>query len=310
VGRAGRDGQPAIGLLLFAAADFPRRRHLIETGSDGAAPSEAIVEHKWNLFLELMRWAEGGSCRHDAILRYFGDDEETLAGCGICDVCRTLDDGDADDRDPEAVTLIVRKALSGVARTHGRFGLTAAVQLLRGSADERLGRTGLDRTPTFGILREHPEEWLQRLVRRFVTAGWVDFEGGDRPVGVLTEAGRAVMRGDRPARVVLPPARSPRPATAGGSTRRRRAAPLGTEAELSPDDLSLVDALREYRLDVSRAENVPPYVVAHDRTLRDIARLKPRSSDSLLEAHGMGPAKVKRYGAGLLDVVRQFLASH
>src|SRR5688572_10930226 len=89
VGRAGRDGAGAYGLLLVSPGDMPLRRRLLE----GAARSEAMLAHKWGLFLELMRWAEGGSCRHDAILRYFGDEAETLDGCGRCDVCETLHDG-------------------------------------------------------------------------------------------------------------------------------------------------------------------------------------------------------------------------
>src|SRR5438445_88727 len=118
VGRAGRDGAPALGLLLISSRDLPLRRALIERGGEGAAPDPAVVEHKWGLFLELMRWAEGGSCRHDAILRYFGDEAETLHGCGRCDVCRVLvDPGEA--HDAHAVTLIVRTALSGVPRARG-----------------------------------------------------------------------------------------------------------------------------------------------------------------------------------------------
>ena len=128
-----------------------------------------------------------------------------------------LADGLAEE-DQEAVTLIARKALSGVARVHGRFGLMAAVQLLRGTADERLTRAGLDQTTTFGVLCDRSEEWLQRLLRRFVTAGWVDFSDGDRPVVRLTEAGIAVMKGQRPARVLLPP-------VATGPGRRRRQGP-------------------------------------------------------------------------------------
>ena len=78
-----------------------------------------------------MRWAEGGSCRHDAILRYFGDEEETLSGCGRCDVCMAIAEGG--EQDPETVSLTVRKALSAVARTNGRFGIQVAANLLRGS---------------------------------------------------------------------------------------------------------------------------------------------------------------------------------
>ena len=98
VGRAGRDGAIAYGLMLVAPNDLPLRRRLIE----GDTTDAAVVAHKWGLFLELMRWAEGGSCRHDAILRYFGDEAETLDGCGHCDVCETLQDDPVDRRGDDA----------------------------------------------------------------------------------------------------------------------------------------------------------------------------------------------------------------
>jgi ATP-dependent DNA helicase RecQ len=298
VGRAGRDGERALGLLLFASTDLPLRRRLIEMPSDGVAPTPEIVDHKWNLFLELIRYADGGSCRHDAILRYFGDEEETLAGCGICDVCSELGALGAPEADAEEVTLVVRKALSGVARIHGRYGLGAAVSLLRGAKDDRLERARLDRTTTFGILSDRSERWLTRLLRRLVAAGWVDFSGDERPVAVLTPAGVEVMRGDRAARVVLPPEHVPGPAPA---VKRKAAVP--DDVDLDAGQRALLDALRQHRLEVSRAEGRPPYVVAHDRSLREIARLAPRSREALLEVHGMGPAKVDRYGDGLLAVV-------
>jgi ATP-dependent DNA helicase RecQ len=283
-----------------------RRRALLEMegGTDEAA--RALIEHKWSLFLELMRFAEGGSCRHDAVLRYFADEEETLAGCGRCDVCERLarDDAGSADFSPDEVTLLVRKALSGVARIHGRFGLTAAVQLLRGEKDPRLARSRLDGTTTFGILREFREDWLLRVLRRCVTAGWVDFLGADRPVAALTEEGVAVMRGDRPVRLLLPP-RYGEPAVprrpASGRRRSAQEAPMDT---LDADASTLFEQLRAHRLEVARSSGVPPYVVATDRSLREIAAVRPHTSDALLAVHGMGPAKVQRYGEGLLEVVR------
>ncbi len=89
-GAPGATAQEAFGLLLHSPGDLPLRRRLIETGGGDGPPRPEVVEHKWSLFLDLMRWAEGGSCRHDAILRYFGDEAETLAGCGRCDVCREI----------------------------------------------------------------------------------------------------------------------------------------------------------------------------------------------------------------------------
>jgi ATP-dependent DNA helicase RecQ len=300
VGRAGRDGADAMGLLLMNPGDMPLRRHLIESDVDGRAPDPELVRHKWSIFLELMRWAEGGSCRHDAILRYFGDEEETLEGCGRCDVC--LDLGEDANFDPDVVTETVRKTLSAVARIRGRFGIAAAAKLLRGDRDPRLAGSGLDRTPTFGILSDRDEDWLLRLLRRCVTAGWVDFSGGDRPVVVLTSEGRATMRGERPARLLLPPTRrSPTPAP-GPAPRRRVVDP--SDVELDAEAGALFQALRRYRLGVAHRESVPPYVIASDHTLRDIAVLRPRTLGDLQLAYGIGPAKAERYGEGLLAVVR------
>jgi ATP-dependent DNA helicase RecQ len=264
-----------------------------------------------------MRWAEGGSCRHDTILRYFGDEAETLSGCGRCDVCVGLADGERCD--PAATTLIVRKALSGVARVHDRYGMGLVAKLLKGLGDERLSHSGLDAVSTFGVLAEHTEDWLLRLLRRCVTAGWIDFRGGDRPVVVLTDEGRQVMQGRREARVLLPPTERRRAGGAAAGGRKARGARLrdrgadgaagagpggaADEALLDEAAIELVEALRRHRLELARQQSVPPYVVASDRTLRDLARRRPATLDELQLVHGIGPAKAERYGAGLLAVV-------
>ena len=305
VGRAGRDGADALGLLLISSRDLPLRRALIERGAEGADPDPAVVEHKWGLFLELIRWAEGGSCRHDAILRYFGDEAETLHGCGRCDVCRALGD-DRPAQDPEAVSLFVRKALSGVARVHGRFGLQTVADLIHGDPDPRLVKSGLAATPSFGNLRDHPREWLTRLLRRCVTAGWVSFAGADRPVALLTEEGRAVMKGERPARLLLPAAAAARAAAPGPRAPKRGALPRAAETdELDAAGQSLFQALRAWRLTVAREASIAPFMVASDRTLRDIARLRPRSADELAMAYGIGRQKAERYGEAVLRVVAE-----
>jgi ATP-dependent DNA helicase RecQ len=310
VGRAGRDGLEAHAMMFLSSGDMPRRRHLIESDASGGAMTEASVQHKWSLFLELMRYAEGGSCRHDSVLRYFGDEEETLAGCGRCDVCLELDAGTQNhlDASPEEVSLIVRKALAGVARVHGKFGLGAAVALLRGARDERLERTNLVRTSTYGILADHSEDWLTRLLRRCVTAGWVDFWGGDRPVVILTPEGSEVMQGARNPRLLLPQVR--RPGRAGKGASRKSSGSRGPAPDAENFDAGeheLFEALRAHRLDVARLESVPPYVVASDRTLREIVILKPGTNAELQQVHGIGATKAERYGEGLLSVVREWI---
>jgi ATP-dependent DNA helicase RecQ len=261
-----------------------------------------------------MRFAEGGSCRHDAVLRYFGDEKETLSGCGNCDVCERLASGAAMENaeSEEEVTLIVRKALSAIARIHGRFGLGAAVALLRGQADARLSATGLNATPTFGVLADRSEVWLTKLLRRCVTAGWVDFAGGDRPLAILTETGTAVMRGERAARLLLPPEKSGLPRASGSENsardfvvRKNGNDRAGSADELAMDDAAMArfEALRIHRLNTAQAEGVPSYVVASDRSLREIAVLNPTRPEDLILAHGIGEAKVNKYGEGFLRVL-------
>src|SRR4029450_1534197 len=169
---------------------------------------------------------------------------ETLASCGRCDVCLGL--GEAEEPS-EDVVLVVRKALSPVARVHRRFGLTAAAKLLAGAPDPRLSKSGLDQSPTFGVLKGHSEDWLIRLLRRCVTAGFVELSAGDRPVVELTSSGRAVMKGERSPRMALPSERggglSSRPPSGRASAGARAADPA-----LSNDELSLFERLRHVRL--------------------------------------------------------------
>jgi ATP-dependent DNA helicase RecQ len=146
-----------------------------------------------------------------------------------------------------------------------------------------------------------------------VTSGWATFQGGDRPVLVLTDDGRAVMRAERPARLRLPPTsvaaapRRPPPLSgAPGSRTAERAGngpdrPAGRDADRRAQEL--FDALRQHRLALAREEGLPPYVIASDRTLRELAELRPRTVDELRLVHGIGPHKLGRYGPGLLAVV-------
>jgi len=304
VGRAGRDGEPAWGLMLSSAQDFPLRRRMIEAEIEGRAPDASVVEHKWSLFLELMRWAEGGSCRHDAILRYFGTQEDALQGCGRCDVCVSLATPEAG---PELAAELARKALCGVARVHRRYGLGLAAKLLRGDPDPRLSRSSLDRVSTFGVLADRRPEWIIALLRRCVTAGWVSFTTGERPLAVLTREGGEVMYGRKPARILLPPERSrtqPAPVT-----RRAAAAALKPVAvELESEDLELFEKLRAHRLETARELAVPPFVVASDRTLRGLAQARPAGQQELLEIHGIGPTKARQFGADWLEVIGAHVA--
>ncbi len=326
VGRAGRDGGDALGLMCWTQQDLPLRRRLLERPMDDMPADPDVVDHKWNLFLELIRWAEGGSCRHDAILRYFGDEAETLAGCGRCDVCVAIagETADADDEGAAArATELARILLSGVARLDGRFGLKQVVRLLHGEAEERLARMGLTQVSTFGRLADRPQEWIQRALSRCVTAGWVSFTGDEHPVVRLTPDGVAVMRAQQPARWLPPPAVRAKPTrggapravgrsgASGGATAGRGAAgarAAANEIELNADGQALFEALRATRLVLAQQHSLPAYVIAHDRTLRELARQRPLTKQDLLRVPGFGASRAEKYGEALLRVIDASIA--
>ena len=298
VGRAGRDGQPAHGLLLTSSGDLGLRRRLIGFSGDGASDSQH-VQQQWRLFLDLMRYVEAGSCRHDFILRYFGDEQETLGGCGHCDVCERLEEsgGDPSVREvSEEEALVVRKALAGVARNQRRAGLTAVAEMLHGADNERLRRLGLSSLSTHGLLSAHPKAWVLALLRRLITAGLVDITTSEYPMPYLTAAGAAVMKGEEPVRVLPPPADVGRAKEKKTRARVQRELPENVDAEL-------FERLRATRLDLAKAKGIPAYVVCHDRTLLEMAAFKPSSVEALSEIHGMGPARIASYGEPFLDAV-------
>jgi ATP-dependent DNA helicase RecQ len=313
VGRAGRDGAEAWGLLLCSGADVGLRRRLVTTGSDGNAASPEQAARAWALFRELLRYLDARTCRHDFILRYFGDEQELLGGCGHCDICAALETaGEESDgtSDPETTATAVRMALSAVARARGRAGVVAIADMLRGVDDERTRRFGFTTLSTFGLLRERTAPWILDLLRGLLAAGWIDLTPTEHPVPHLTPPGAEVMRAKGPVRFALPANVSPRSARGRAQATGRPAAPGRSQASaasadaLDPTARARFERLRAHRAQVARTRGVPAYVVAFDRTLLEMATRPPRSRDELLAVHGMGPARVDAYGEGFLEVLR------
>lgn len=229
VGRAGRDGGEADGVLLCSGADIALRRRLCQLNSEGEPAEPAAAERSWRLFRDLLRYLDAGTCRHDFVLRYFGDERELLGGCGHCDVCADLDGAEGDEA-TEATrlqdALVVRKALAAVARAKGRAGVQAIAEMLRGAQTARTERFGFTRLSTFGLLKDRSQEWLVALLRGLLAAGWIDLTPTEHPVPFVTATGWAVMKGQGPVRFRLP--REPRFRRASRSTSALRIDRAGT----------------------------------------------------------------------------------
>jgi ATP-dependent DNA helicase RecQ len=298
VGRAGRDGAEATGLLLCSGADIGLRRRLVANGADGAAIDPSLAARAWGLFRDLLRYLDARTCRHDFVLRYFGDEHELLGGCGHCDVCLELDgEVSAEGAIAEETTLTVKKALSAIARAQRRGGLQAIAEMLRGVETDKTERFGFTKLSTFGLLRDRSHEWILALLRALLAAGWIDLTPTEHPVPYLTKLGASVMKGEAPARIVLPP--EPR----APSSKRRPRAERNELPGLDAVGRELFERLRAQRAVLAKERSVPPYVIAHDRTLVDMAQKRPRTREALLHVHGMGPARVEQYGERFIDVL-------
>jgi ATP-dependent DNA helicase RecQ len=310
VGRGGRDGEDAHGLLLCSGSDVAVRRRLCELGSDGPAAPE-VVARQWGLFRELMRYLDARTCRHDFILRYFEDEQELLGGCGHCDVCEGFEEDGAEEASEDAA-VEVRKALAGVARAQRRGGMIAVAEMLRGEASERVLRFGFDKLSTYGLLSHRTQPFMQALLRALIAAGWIDLTPDEHPVPYVTDVGWRVMKGTGPVRLRLPSERLLAGAAGAAAARgAKRARPKGPKREKKPIDAealtdgeeSLFEALRARRAEIAKGRGVPAYVVAHDATLLEMARLRPSSRGELLAVRGMGEQKVERYGEEFLAVL-------
>ena len=213
------------------------------------------------------------SCRHRHLVSYFGQAYPSEP-CDACDVCL----GELERVEEPAV--VARKVLSCIARLGQRFGAAHVVNVLRGSESEPISARRHDKLSTFGLLRDVPAPELRGYLEQLTGLGLIAQSGDEFPILVLTPDGIRLLK-DAGAFPDLALVRQRRP-TKGRPARRSRA-----EAESWADvDRALFDQLRALRLELARARHVPPYVIFHDTTLREMARVKPSTLDQLRDTFG------------------------
>ena len=285
-GRAGRDGLEAECLLISSAADFMRWRVMLERNGELNAASQALIRG-------MERYATAIGCRHQHLSDYFGDRYAAAAnGCGACDYC-------LDELETIASPVVVaRQILSCVARVGQRFGATHVASVLRGHASEQVLTRGHDKLSTFGLLPSASVVEIRGYIEQLTGLGLLQQIGEEYPVLALTAAGVGLLKDEnfRPD-LTLARQRPPRKGASGPSSR--------VEAESWHDvDRHLFERLRALRLEIARARGVPPYVVFHDATLREMARRRPTSMDGLLEVKGVGARKAEDLGELFLSAIR------
>ena len=278
-GRAGRDGDPAHCLLLYSAADMAQLLYFARQTED--EEQRSIAEKHAYAMLE---YAERNQCRRKALLSYFGEDFEE-PNCGGCDVCT----GEIQEED---YTIEAQKALSAMVRSGCRFGRVLIMDILMGADNRRIRETGFQHLPTYGVGKDRTRRFWKYLIDALTRQGLAAIEGEEYPYLRVTETGWETLRGApfRALRIVETRAR------------RNRAERDGASQDMDVDD-TLFQLLRAERRRLAEAAQVPPYVVFHDRALREMAAGKPASREAMLGIAGVGERKLAQYGDAFLAVI-------
>jgi ATP-dependent DNA helicase RecQ len=279
-GRAGRDGLEADCVLLYSAADALLWRSIIEKSEADQDYVRASLKH----VEDIDRYGRGAVCRHRALVNYFGE-TYTTSNCSACDLCL----GDVEE--VSDATVIAQKILSCVVRTQQRFGAGHVISVLRGENTDRIRSLHHDALSTYGLLSGHSQAELRDWIYQLIGQGALAQQGDQYPVLSLTDTSRRVLRGEEAVRLVQIARKE-----------RRKKSKASVESWEGVDE-ALFESLRKFRRDLAAARGVPPYIILGDRSLREVARLRPQTLTELRDVYGIGDKKLADLGPQILAVV-------
>ena len=284
-GRAGRDGLEAECLLIYSAADFMKWRVMLENNGE-------LTDASTTLLRQMEQYAASVGCRHKYLAEYFGD-RYAKDGCGACDYC-------LDELEPSATpVLVARQILSCVARVGQRFGATHVASVLRGHASDQVVARGHDTLSTFGLLPDASVAEVRGYIQQLRAYALLRTTDDVYAVLTLTTQGLELLKDE----TSCPDLRLARQRTPRKDAPRARSR-VDTES-WEGVDRALFDRLRAVRLETARERAVPPYVIFHDATLREMARLRPDSLQTLRAVKGVGARKADDLGERFLSAIRE-----
>jgi ATP-dependent DNA helicase RecQ len=284
-GRAGRDGLPANAWMTYGLGDVVSMRKMLDSG-DASEVRKQVERQKLDA---LLGFCESTKCRHQTILRYFG--EQHPGNCGQCDNC-------LNPVDTWNATQAVQMALSCVYRTGQRFGVVHLIDVLLGRNTLKIQQVNHQSLSTFGIGKGLTQSQWSSVYRQLVAAGYLESDieayGGLK----LTEYSRPVLKGE--SEVWL------RQDLEVGTTRKISKVERGSRAKEGYEEVvddPLWHALKEKRMELAKEQGVPPYVIFHDSTLLEILNQKPVNLTQMSHITGIGQAKLARFGDAFLEVL-------
>jgi ATP-dependent DNA helicase RecQ len=278
-GRAGRDGLEAECHLFFSGADYSTWKRILE------ASEPQMLETGAAKLGQMYRYCAGASCRHRAILHYFGQipDKEN---CGSCDICLSEVQGV-----PDALVLS-QKILSSIIRQGERFGANYTAGVLTASHEDRILKNRHDRLSTYGLLKESSRSAVRDWIEQLADQGYIE-RTGEYSVLRITAKGRLALKGNAHPLLLEPAKKTP------------ARTPMAADDFRGSMDAGIFENLRKLRLELARQRGVPAYIIFSDATLRDLARKRPSTPEDLLLVSGIGLKKRDTYGKRILEVIRR-----
>ncbi len=286
-GRAGRDGLEAECVLLYSGADVMLWKSMLLSETSDSAHADSLIRH----LNDMDRYCSGAACRHRALVEYFG---QSFAGepCQACDICLGETEEVAD-----ALT-VAQKILSCVYRVRESFGVGHVIGVLRGEDTERIRDRHHDQLSTYGLLKGHSRHDVREWIYQLIAQGFLVQTTDEYPVLHLGPRSKEALRGYAEVKLRQPAVRKK---DAPSSVTSRRPA-FESDATY---DRALFDALRTWRRDEAQERGVPPYIIFSDRTLRELARLRPTTLYELRGVYGIGDAKLEAFGNAVIEKIRE-----
>ena len=284
-GRAGRDGLEAECVLLYSGADLMLWRSMMMSETSDAAHAQSLMKH----LNDIDRYCSGANCRHRALVEYFGQ-PFTGDNCRACDICLGETEEVAD------ALIVAQKIVSCVVRVRESWGVSHVVGVLRGEDTEKIRERQHDQLSTYGLLKGHSRHDVREWVYQLIAQDYLAQTDSEYPILRLGPRAREVLRGYAEVKLRQPAVRK----KDAGERRERAAAAVVADG---PYDRGIFEALRAWRRSEAQERGVPPYVIFSDRTLRELARLRPATQYELRGVYGIGDAKLEAFGDAVLRVV-------
>jgi len=269
-GRAGRDGEESDCILLFAPQDSHIQSFLI----DQSEMDEQRKENEFGKLRKMVAYGHTESCLQQYILHYFGEEDAPV--CGKCGNC-------TDDREQVDVTVDAQMVLSCIRRMNERFGKTMIAKVLTGSSDQKIRSFGFDQLSTYGIMKNKTQKETMEFIDFLTAEGYLRPTDGSYPILMLTEIAGDVLRGKEKV------------------TKKEN-----VRITQIVEDNMLFELLRKLRKEIADGENVPPYIIFSDVTLKEMSALLPRNEVELMQIKGVGERKLEAYGPAFLKAINQY----